>query len=102
MRLKIRADIPALEWATIVQYYVEQGVLTPDQIADRTRLMRVVFSNVAQKMAKQCKCPPQDDVEALKVLKRFGGFTRFRTHRPDKAKLARLIERRKERKDHEG
>ena len=97
MRLRSDFIISARDWAVIVQYHVEQGV-DPDIISNRGRLLSRVLFNVAKQMAKRIKKVPKDDVEALTILKRYGGFETFQTFGVDRTNLKAVITRRKENK----
>jgi len=97
VRLRTDFIISARDWAVIVQYHVEQGV-DPGIISSRGRLLSRVLFNVAKKMAKRCRKVPKDDVEALKILKRYGGFKTFKTFDVDRENLKQTIKRKENKK----
>lgn len=98
MRLRTNFSFSARDWAVIVQYYVEQGVMRPADIARRSRLLGVILFNVAKKMSTRLKYVPADDLDALRILQRHGGFKTFETFEVDRAKLKETIKR-KEKKN---
>ena len=92
MRLRTDFTISTRDWAVIVQYHVDRDV-DPSIVSSRGRLLSRVLFNVAKQMAKRIKDVPADDVEALRILKKHGGFKTFQTFEPDRANLKQTIKR---------